>query len=199
MPSPTQPAQSPRPPPADPASGNPTQLYPAYLFFLGEDKRYIPYKILTYNVRAPAATANHGNTRILATHLTPEQFSAEQEWEEYRCRRLTPIGYGIRCVWYRTCGPFSIPHPPAVAGAEVDDIFMHHDQTLQYSMWVVNRERRWVPARSGSRQPSNPEWRLWMRETGEPAWITKKTYSIYRSQQHADTRRKLRELDGVHR
>ena len=194
MPSPTEHVQS--PPPADPASGEPSQLYPANLFYRTRAKTSLTCEDITSKVRA-AATANHTNAQIPATHLTAEELGAERGWGFYRCQRQ--VRNGPKCVWYRTCGPFSIPSPPAVVGADVDSLFIHHDQTLRYKMWVLNREREWVPARIGDRQPSNPDRRLWVRKAGEPGWVTKETYSVYRSQHYGDTRRKLRQLDRLHR
>ena len=70
---------------------------------------------------------------------------------------------------------------PAALRARIDDIFIHHDQALRYKMWVYDTRLVWVALRTGDAQPSDPDRRLWIKKDGEPSWITKGSFSVYRS------------------
>ncbi|KAI0740919.1 hypothetical protein C8Q76DRAFT_791299 [Earliella scabrosa] len=117
-------------------------------------------------------------SKVASTHLTLREFEDEASWEWHRQSRRN---MGVTTVWYRTCGPFSIRCPPPALRPNIDDIFIHHNQALRYKMWVCDERLVWVALRTGDTQPSDPDRKLWIKKDGEPSWITKGSYSVYRS------------------
>ncbi len=102
-------------------------------------------------------------------------------WELFRDAKEIKGGKG-QTVWYKTFGPYTLFHPPASLQATVDEIYIHHDQrTSRVAMWVVDRDGGWITARSGMKQPSDPARRMSIQRNGDPSWVTKETWSVYRS------------------
>lgn len=114
------------------------------------------------------------------------------DWERYRDSR--GIRGGGETVWYRTSGPFALSYPPASLTAHTDDIYIHRDVgTSRVKIWVLNRARMWVSARAGDPQPSDSSRRLSVSKSGDPSWITKASYGVYRSRV-----KRARRLDQGH-
>ncbi|KAJ8455301.1 hypothetical protein ONZ51_g12524 [Trametes cubensis] len=118
---------------------------------------------------------------------TAEYASSEEElrrvsdWMSYRSSRERRGGVG-QTIWYKTSGPFSLSAPPPSLSGEVDHIYMHHDTTTsRVKMWVTNHERLWVTVRPGDKQPSDTSQRLSLTKSGEPSWVTKASWIVYRS------------------
>ncbi|RPD78039.1 hypothetical protein L226DRAFT_569003 [Lentinus tigrinus ALCF2SS1-7] len=102
-------------------------------------------------------------------------------WEDLRESRDYRYGKGAT-VWYRTSGPYSVCQPPSSLPASVDELYIHRDERNSRSKcWVVNTEGCWVAVLAGDKQPSNPLRRLSFQRNGDPSWVTRKTYSVYRS------------------
>ncbi|KAH9893363.1 hypothetical protein C8Q73DRAFT_791223 [Cubamyces lactineus] len=103
------------------------------------------------------------------------------DWEQYRNAKDIRGGKG-ETVWYKTSGRYEMCHPPSSLRAEVDAIFIHHDQrTARSKLWVLNTSHVWVSVRAGDKQPSDPSRRLNIQRNGDPSWVTKETWSVYRS------------------
>ena len=118
---------------------------------------------------------------VLATHATKDALDSEDDWSSYSDYKEMRDDKG-QTVWYQTCGPFSLDSPPSSLGAAVDVIYIHYDDSTSRSkMWVMNHSGVWVSVRSGDRQPSDPERRLSISKNGDPSWITKASWSVYRS------------------
>lgn len=165
-----------------PERDSPVQEYPANWFYIPRSQTYITYHDVCGLLEPgnPIPWPAHGvPPRIIATHLTLHALMAETGWGWYRISRQPRGRGGAVTVWYRTCGPFALPSPPAALRADVDDIFVHHDQTLRYKMWVFNCSGAWIALRAGDRQPSHPGRRLWIRRTGEPSWVSRDTHTAY--------------------
>ncbi|KAI0735725.1 hypothetical protein C8Q76DRAFT_690284 [Earliella scabrosa] len=162
----------------DLASGNsvPAYRYPAALFYVPRSEMYLQYADL--HPQLSKSRKSGQRSKIAATHLTLDEFKQESSWEWHRQSRQY---MDQLTVWYRTCGPFSIRCPPETLRADINDIFIHHNQTLRYKMWVYDTRLVWVPLRTGDTQPSDPDRKLWIKKDGEPSWIRKGSYSVYRS------------------
>ncbi|RPD67243.1 hypothetical protein L226DRAFT_565981 [Lentinus tigrinus ALCF2SS1-7] len=81
-----------------------------------------------------------------------------------------------------TNGPFVVTAPPESLDGETDNIYIHRDnRTSRSRMWVLNRDKAWVNVRAGDHPPSDPTRRLNVLQTGEPSWVTRGSYSAYRS------------------
>lgn len=103
------------------------------------------------------------------------------DWEDYRTRKGMRGGGGS-VIWFKTSGPFSVEHVPPRLQPDVDDIYMHHDTSkARYKVWVANTQRVWVPSRPGDVQPSNKSKRLSVSKFGDPSWVTKASWTVYRS------------------
>ena len=115
------------------------------------------------------------------THVSAEALQRELDWDSYLDYKEMRDNKG-QTVWYQTCGPFSLDCPPRSLVAKVDTIYIHYDdRTSRSKMWVLNRSHTWVSVRSGDRQPSDTEQRLSISKNGDPSWITKASWSVYRS------------------
>ena len=119
-------------------------------------------------------------TRRLFTHRTQDALLMEMDWDAHRYTR-DMRGRDGETVWYRTCGPFTLSTPPPSLVANVDDLYIHSMSASVSQMWVVDADRNWIPARRGDRQPSDRDRRLSLCRDGDPSWIKKASYSVYRS------------------
>ncbi len=64
----------------------------------------------------------------------------------------------------------------------MDELYIHHDERDSRSeSWVVNTAGVWVTVRAGDKQPSNSLRRLTFQRHGDPSWVMKDTYAVYRS------------------
>ncbi|RPD56990.1 hypothetical protein L227DRAFT_565726 [Lentinus tigrinus ALCF2SS1-6] len=103
------------------------------------------------------------------------------DWEQLRDSRYFKDGKGAT-VWYRTSGPYSVCQPPSSLPTSVDELYIHRDERNSRSKcWVVNAEGCWVAVHVGDMQPSSPLRRLIFQRNGDPSWVTRKTYNVYRS------------------
>ncbi|RPD57159.1 hypothetical protein L227DRAFT_614024 [Lentinus tigrinus ALCF2SS1-6] len=109
------------------------------------------------------------------------ELCAITDWEDLRLSKEHRGGSG-RTVWVMTHGPFSVVGPPLSLDGETDDIYIHHDdRASRPRMWVLNRDKAWVSVRAGDCPPSDSSRRLSVLKTGEPSWVTRGSYSVYRS------------------
>ena len=89
---------------------------------------------------------------------------------------------GQSTVWYMTAGPFSLSAPPARLKADPGDLYIHWDsRDLQSHIWVLGAGGDWITVREGDQHPSSSGRNLRVARYGVPSWVTKKSYSIYRS------------------
>ncbi|PIL32245.1 hypothetical protein GSI_05490 [Ganoderma sinense ZZ0214-1] len=118
---------------------------------------------------------------VLVTHATKDALDMEDDWSSYCDYKEMRDDKG-QTVWYQTCGPFPLDSPPSSLRVAVDTVYIHYDDcTSRSKMWVMNHSSVWVSVRSGDRQPSDPERRLSISKNGDPSWITKASWSVYRS------------------
>ncbi|KAI0689978.1 hypothetical protein C8T65DRAFT_102722 [Cerioporus squamosus] len=112
-------------------------------------------------------------------HL-PDLFSVT-DWDQYRDAKEIRGG-DDETVWYRTSGRFELCQPPSSLLADVDDIFIHVDErTSRAKLWVFTNNSVWIRIRPGDKRPSDPSRRLNIQRNGDPSWVTKETWSVYRS------------------
>ncbi|KAI0762493.1 hypothetical protein C8Q74DRAFT_1371522 [Fomes fomentarius] len=124
-----------------------------------------------------------GDSAVSAAHNP----STITNWELYRDAKEIRGGKG-QTVWYKTFGPYTLFHPPASLQATVDEMYIHHDQrTSRVAIWVVDGDGGWITARSGTNQPFDPARRLSIQRNGDPSWVTKETWSAYRSRRKQRT------------
>ncbi|KAH9856327.1 hypothetical protein C2E23DRAFT_811054 [Lenzites betulinus] len=110
------------------------------------------------------------------------------DWDHFRNAKDIRGGKG-ETVWYKTSGRYEVSHPPSSLAATVDTIYIHVDErTGRSKSWVLNSSSIWVSVRAGDKQPSDSERRLNIQRNGDPSWVTKETWTVYRS------RRKQRRL-----
>ena len=135
--------------------------------------------------RPSQASYDHGD---FSTRTVAHDHFTSTNWEQYRDSREIRGGKG-QTVWYRTSGRYDVCHPPSSLQAAVDELYIHHDErTSRSKIWVLNRSSEWVIVRQGDKQPSNPERRLCFQRNGDPSWVTKETWSVYRSRQRKGRR-----------
>ncbi|OJT11242.1 hypothetical protein TRAPUB_12242 [Trametes pubescens] len=134
------------------------------------------------------ASSSEGVSREVAITYPPAAYVPSEaellaitDWEPFLSSREKRGGVG-QTVWYQTCGPFILSQPPANLSADVDDLYLHRDVgTSRSKMWVLNSASIWVAVRAGDAQPSDPSRRLSISKSGDPSWVTRASYSVYRS------------------
>lgn len=95
-----------------------------------------------------------------------------------RKERLFPDGSGST-IWYQTSSDEPLSSPPMIAGSEDGDVFLHQHQAGA-QVWVMS-SRQWVMATEGHIHPLLPQRRLGVRLSGEPSWLTLRSYNVRKS------------------
>ncbi|KAH7903668.1 hypothetical protein BJ138DRAFT_102576 [Hygrophoropsis aurantiaca] len=110
----------------------------------------------------------------------PSQFAEIVNADEGNSRAEMKIrGVDHMMGWYRSTSTEDIIRPPACDDVRRGDIFVHRNQISgKFQMWIW--EGRWLRAKDNFVHPALPGHRLWLREDGEPRWLTRKTFNSYK-------------------
>ena len=136
------------------------------------DSRYSP---------SPAFPAPSGTVVVPVSQEISSPFDDTVNWMQYRDSREFRKGNG-RTVWYKTYGPYSVSRPPSSLQVSIDELYIHHDtHSGRDKLWVMSHDRTWVVVNAGDKLPSDPSRRLSIQRNGDPSWVLKETYSVYRT------------------
>lgn len=112
-------------------------------------------------------------------------------WDNCRERKPYRGGAG-ETVWYHTSGSFSVHSAPNSLSADPGDLYVHCDSRDHITRsWVSTSDKGWITVRVGDIHPLDNTRRLIFQTSGDPSWVTIKTYGQYCSR-----RKKNRRLDG---
>lgn len=109
-------------------------------------------------------------------------------WDNCRERKPYRGGAG-ETVWYHTSGSFSVHSAPDSLSANPGDLYVHCDSRDHITRsWVSTSDEGWITVRVGDIHPLDKTRRLIFQTSGDPSWVTIKTYRQYCSR-HKKNRR----------
>jgi hypothetical protein len=101
--------------------------------------------------------------------------------EHFRLRERKVRGLAQITRWFESTDDTALSSPPRIPHVQVGDLFVHHAIGEQSQIWLWDAtESNWLNVTVGHPHPSLFNYRLSIKASGEPRWVTRKTASTYK-------------------